>query len=351
MNKQCCFLLVALIAVCAADLHAQQRAAAKTPAVPVPSTTVSASAFADYYYNLQSPNASLKDENAFQIRRVDLGLEHKFSRTVLVYSEIEANSEELSLNSAQLFVKQAYVEVKNILPQMRAVLGLSPTPAVVTSERIWGYRALQKMPLERYGMATEVDNGFALKGKIDPHGVIAYHVMIGNGAGTWRESDKLKKVYASLGVSPGGGLTLEAYGDFMNEGNERYRASFKGLIGLEDKDYALGLEGIYRINHHTLTQWYDQSPYAVALYGWVGASERVRIVYRGDYFDDDQNKTTSGLRTVEATFGLDYLPVPGVHLMPNVVYTTYTNKNSAAPKLDDAVTVRMTAAFTIASVL
>ncbi len=345
MNK---LSLLLLLMLGAAGLHAQQSVAKRAPAPAVPSTVVTAGGFAGYYYNMQNPNASLTDRNAFELRRVNLGAEHKFSRYVTAVAEIEAN-EAGAGGTYGLSLRQANVEIRNILPQMRVVMGLSPTPAVVTSERIWGYRSLQTMPLEYYGMAPAVDNGIAVKGKIDPHGIVAYHVMVGNGSGTMRETNSTQKIYASLGLTPVAGFTLEGYADFESETSDRYRASFKGLVGLEETGYAVALEGIYRINHHTLTPFYDQSPFAVSLYGWVEADTDIRLVFRGDYYDDDQNKPGSGLRSFEATIGVDYIPVKGVHVIPNIGYGTYTNKNSAVPKSDDAITLRLTAAFSFTS--
>jgi hypothetical protein len=332
-------------------VHAQQQQrAAKTVPPVYPSSTYSASGFADYYNMIQSPNAAEKGTNAFELQRVDIGFEHFFSKSVNAFAQVEVNDNTAQAGTASsLFMKQAYVEVRNILPQMRVVMGLSPTPAVVTSERIWGYRSLEMLPLEKYGMAPSVDNGIAMKGKIDPDGMVAYHVMVANGTGTLTEGDKIKRLYASMGLTPMKGFTIEGYVDFTNAGNDRYRASFKGLIGLEDVDYAFGLEGIYGINHHTLTQWYNESPYAISLYGWGQMAEKIRIVYRGDYYDDDQNNVKTGMRTIEGMLGIDYLPVPEVHIIPNVVYSTYTVKNAGAVKPDDGITVRLTAAFSFSS--
>ncbi len=348
--KTLAFLILLLL--CPPGLHTQQQRAAKSAPPSLPLSVLTVSAFTDYYYTVQSPNAAAAGENAFDLRRLNIGFEHRFTRTVSVFTQAEANNGETrSGSNYSLFLKQAFVEVRNILPQMRVVMGLSPTPAVATSERIWRYRSLQKTPLEIYGMAPSVDNGIAMKGKIDPDGIVAYHVMAGNGTGTLREADKIKRLYASMGLTPLAGFTMEGYADFENAGNDRYRASFKGLIGLEAAEYAIGLEGIYRINHHTLTPWYNQSPFAVAVYGWAKASETVRIVYRGDYYDDDQNKLHFGLRTVEVTLGLDVMPVPEVHVIPNIVYTSDTNKDASLPKSDDGVTLRLTAVFGFSSPL
>jgi hypothetical protein len=341
MNK---VALVILTVFSTIALHAQQSRPATR--LVVPSSTVSVDAFADYYYNVQNPVASMKNVNAFELRRVDLGFEHVFSRSVIVYSEVEANSGAESVGSEySLFVKQAFAELRNILPQMRVVLGLSPTPAVVNSERIWGYRSLAALPLEYYGMAPSVDNGIAIKGKIDPDGVIGYHLMVGNGTGTLRETDKVKRLYASLILTPASGFTLEGYADFENGGNKKYRTTLKGLLGLEETGYALGIEGVYKINHHYVGPSYDQSPYVVSVYGWGQLADAFRLVLRGDYYDDDVNNTTGGIKTSEAMLGFDYLAAPDVHVIPNIVYAKYTNKNSAAPAIDDAVTVRLTAAF------
>jgi hypothetical protein len=303
--------------------------------------------FFDYYYNVANPSSYLKGQNGFDMRRLTLGYQLGFTKNVLAYSELEAKNSDAPTGKYSVYVKQAFVEVKNVLPQMRLVMGLSPTPAVVTSERLWGYRMLQALPLEYYGLAPTVDNGIAAKGKIDPDGLLSYHVMVGNGSGLFVETDKIKRLYASVGLTPTPGLVLEAYGDFENAGNARYHATFKGLVGYEGTSFTVGLEGIYRINHHTVTQWYDESPYAISLYGWMLADDGIRLVYRGDFYDFDQNKKSYGVQTIAATLGLDYMPVPDVHIVPNIMYTSYINKVASAVKPDDALTVRLTAAFVL----
>ncbi|HLP15331.1 MAG TPA: hypothetical protein VK470_03670 [Bacteroidota bacterium] len=330
-------------------VSAQQRQAQPKKAATVTSG-FKGLGFIDYYYNAQNPSPDAKGLNAFDIRRLNLGYEHSFTKNVLVYSELEANDGELTGTSKySVFVKQAFVELKNILPQMRMVMGLSPTPAVVTSERLWGYRMLQKLPLDYYGLAPTVDNGIALKGKIDPYGLLSYHVMVANGTGTLVESNKMKRIYASLGLTPTPGFVLEGYGDFENLGDDRYRATFKGLVGYESSSFTAALEGVYRINHQTVRRNYNESPYAVSLYGWMQADNDVRFVYRGDYYDPDQNRT-SGIRMIEATIGIDYMPVNDVHIVPNLIYTSYTNKRSSGLKPDDAITLRLTAGFYFSSI-
>ncbi|MGE5313356.1 MAG: hypothetical protein ACM3Q4_01530 [Acidobacteriota bacterium] len=342
------FRLLFVLLLCAAAAIGQPRQAQKSGPV---SSGIKGLAFIDYYYNVQNPVSAVEGTNAFDIRRINLGYEHTFTRTVGAYSEIEANNADLtSARKYSVFIKQAYVELRDVLPQMRIDLGLSPSPAVTTSERIWGYRMLQKLPLDYYGLSPTVDNGLSVKGKIDPYGVVGYHVMVGNGNGTLVETDKTKRFYGALTLAPADGLTLEGYADYENLGNERYRATFKALAGFEGEAFSIGLEGVYRINHHTLRPTYDESPYAVSVYGWFAASAPVRFVYRGDFFDPDQNASNAGRRQIEAIVGIDYMPSPTVHIVPNVMYTNYSMKASGVPDPSDAITVRLTAGIYFSSI-
>jgi hypothetical protein len=341
-------LLALLISISLMSGQTRQQTAQKSSSV---SSGFTGSGFVDYSYYLKNNSVSAEGINEFTIRRINLGYEHAFTRNVLAYAELEAGHEQAMYDYGEYIFKfkQAFVELKNLLPQMRLVMGLSPTPAVVTSERIWGYRMLDPLPLELYGFAPVVDNGIAAKGKIDPDGIVSYHVMVGNGTGTYGESNKTKRLYGSLGLSPGQGLTVEGYADFENGGNGRYVTTMKALAGVEGSGFAVGLEGTAQINHHIATAASDVTPYAASLYAWIGTGEEIRVVCRGDFFDPDYNKSSSGIRTIQAMAGIDYRPANDVHIVPNIVYTTYSNKQSGAVVPNDGITVRLSAGFSFSS--
>jgi hypothetical protein len=312
--------------------------------------------FVDYSYVAQAQDASTERNNAFEFRRIYLGYDQDISEQFSARLLMEANKTETTTSGAMNFyAKQAYVEWKNIVPMSSIFIGLSPTPSLANAERIWGYRSLEKVILDRTGIISINDMGIGLKGKFVPDGSFGYAVMAANGNGGIPENDKLKKFYGAVNFEPSKGSIVEVYADYENGPNGRGKLTGKGLFGYQVPSLSFGVEGFYRNVQHGAFRSVGTSPDS----NLVGASantsfqvaENLRVVLRGDFYDPDFAVKNSGLREIFAVAGLDFVPTKDVHLIPNVLYThlLYKKKLTTDPTPRDDITVRLTFAYSFAA--
>lgn len=294
--------------------------------------------FGDYFYNAQHSDSAREDLNGFQFRRIyvtyDYAMSDAFSSRFRLEGDQKANA---SNGKIGVFVKDAYLKWKNVFEGSDALIGISPTPAKVASERIWGYRSLEKTITDLHGIVSSRDIGVDLKGKIDKRGMVNYWLKIGNNSGNRPETDKFKRYYGLLHLKLNSRIEITTYADFASravrfdsfDGRSKSNDAFVGaaFAGYTEKDqYSLGLEGFYRTiqNNFRKSQTEaleNEGAFGVSAFAWIALVEEVRLVGRYDLFDpntevdDDKSSLIIG--------ALDYMPTGKVHLMPNVYIQTY----------------------------
>ncbi|MCK7527972.1 MAG: hypothetical protein MZV64_65435 [Ignavibacteriales bacterium] len=79
-------------------------------------------------------------------------------------------------NKISVFVKDAYLQWKNIFKGSDLIFGIHPTPAYEISEGIWGNRFLEKTIMDLRGIVSSRDLGASLKGKFSEEGIFKYWV-------------------------------------------------------------------------------------------------------------------------------------------------------------------------------
>ncbi len=312
--------------------------------------------YVDYAYVAQARDASIQGNNAFEFRRIYLGYDQDISDQFSARVLIEANKLETTASGVMsFFAKQAYLEWKNLLPMANIFIGLSQTPSFANAEKIWAYRSLEKVILDRTGLVAISEMGIGVRGKIVSDGSLGYALMVGNGNGGKLENDRFKKIYGEFDYAPMKGGIVELYGDFENGLNSQAKFTGKGLFGYQSAAVSFGAEGFYRNVQHGTFQLNGVSPDS----NLVGVSantsfqivENVRFVLRGDFFDPDFLVKDSGLREIFAVAGLDFSPAKDVHLIPNALYThqLYKKKLTTDPVLNDDITVRLTFAYSFSA--
>jgi hypothetical protein len=312
--------------------------------------------YVDYAYIAQARDGSTQGNNAFEFRRIYVGYDQDISDQFSARVLIEANKLETTTSGVMnFFAKQAYLEWKNLLPMANVFIGLSPTPSLANAEKIWGYRSLERVILDRTGLVAVSEMGVGVSGKIVRDGSLGYAVMVGNGNGGKLENDKYKKIYGEFDYEPLKGGIVELYGDYENGPNAQAKFTGKGLLGYQSAAVSYGAEGFYRnVQHGTF-----QANGAASDSNLVGASantsfqiaQNIRLVLRGDFFDPDFLVKNSGLREIFAVAGLDFASAKDVHLIPNVLYThqLYKKKLATDPALKDDITVRLTFAYSFSA--
>jgi len=223
------------------------------------------------------------------------------------------------------FTKDAYIKWNHTGHQV--IFGLSPTPTWDVIEKIWGYRSVEKTPLDlqKYGSSREF--GIALKGHLDTDKRFAYHVMLANGSATKSETNEEKKVMGSLGFHPNDEVTLEFYADWENRGDPS-RYTIQGFASYDTGDYRAGIQ--YARQTETQTGCPDVTREVFSLFGVARMADRVSVLGRLDrnfdaapsgisYLPFDPTAGSSNL----VVAGLDFEPVKDVHIMPNVEAVVY----------------------------
>ncbi|HEY6163070.1 MAG TPA: hypothetical protein VI112_17720 [Bacteroidia bacterium] len=344
-----------------------------------PSGKIWGYAFGDYYTKLHADSLNRgnaqysnvpKDMNAFDLRRVYLGYDYniseKFSTELLVSHE----GQTLGDGTRTLFLKVADVRWKNIFKNTDLVVGQQPTLAFpMLTEKIWGYRSIEKTVFDMRKGAVSSDLGISLQGRFDDAGNYGYNLMVANGTGQKFETDVYKKYYGDVWAKfMGQRIILDLYGDHESvrllPGFHKAKTSFKFFAAYQSEALTVGLEAYqqmqkaYVVVGDSITDpkadTSDATVMGVSV--WVRGmiiKEKLNFFARYDMYNPDvkfdANKFyfTGGAPVTEnfITAGLDYTPHKNVHIMPNIWYNGYSNRTKNAKgltKSDNDLVARIT---------
>jgi len=294
--------------------------------------------FGDYYYFIDNHNNDLKDEHGFWFRRIYFTYDYKINSSFSTRLRLEM-ADKFNFENAQTivpFIKDAWLKYK--FSKQAVIIGISPTPTWDRIEHIWGYRSVEKTPLDLQKMGSSRDFGVSLKGQLDKKGMFKYQVMVGNSSGNKQEIDKGKSAMLSLAVYPTKNFVVEAYGDVANK-NAKNWETFQGFAAYVTKKFRAGVQYAYQsreINSNS-----DQL-LRLASFFVVGAlSDQFSLLGRVDR-NFDANPKGEGISyipfaQVKNTFfvgGLDWHPVKGVSFIPNIEYIAYDDVNGETPTND-----------------
>lgn len=194
-------------------------------------TEVSVLFFGDAYWMAEHHDPAVEGENGFWIRRIYLTLDHRISERFDAQLRLEANSpgDFSSADRLDPFVKDAWLRWNG--ERTDVIAGLSSTPTWGLIEGFWGYRAVEKTPLDLQRMGAARDLGLALKGSFAAGERFRYHAMVGNGSGVGGETNEGKKAMLSLGFHPSPSVFAELYGDFEDRSGDEERTTLQGFVG------------------------------------------------------------------------------------------------------------------------
>ena len=205
-------------------------------------TKISVEAFGDYYWVAQHDDEEIEDRNGFWFRRIYLTFDQRLSESISARLRFEASQPGDFASAATLdpIVKDAWVRWSPG-PALQVVAGIAPTPAFSSLEEFWGYRAVEKTPLDLQRMADSRDFGIALQGRVGSGERIRYHAMFGNGSGTGTETDQGKKIALLAGADPFPGATVEVYADRDDRPGETDRVTAQIFAGWRRDTHRIGV--------------------------------------------------------------------------------------------------------------
>lgn len=187
---------------------------AAAPAKAEPSWKISGLMFGDYYWVAADHREALEDQNGFWFRRIYLTYDQKFSDAFSMRLRLEMNSPGDFSTSQRLtpYVKDAWVKWTK---GTHAVLfGMAPTPSFEFVESVWGYRSVEKTPLDLQRWDSSRDMGILAQGALGSR--TRYSVQVGNGSGVNGETDRAKAVRGAVRRELVKGLTVEGYADLQD---------------------------------------------------------------------------------------------------------------------------------------
>ncbi|MFA6540004.1 MAG: hypothetical protein WCT99_00230 [Bacteroidota bacterium] len=281
------------------------------------------SIFTDYSYILQEPQPGnvtkgTSGNNAFTLRRVDIGYEYFFNHNV---------SSRITYNASANALEEASIGIKNIQPLIDVKLGMMKTLSSATVEKIWRFRSLDQSILDRLGYSKEFDAGAELTGRMNTQGTSYATIAVYNGTGTFADTNKLKKIGFSAGNWFSKSSVLELYVDYENVGSGKSVVTGKVFYGTTMSQFTFGVEGFYTMNRK-FAGTKDVVPAGGSVFGKFDLAKSFGAVLRVDGYDNDLNQSNIGFREVYVNAGLDYVAAVNVHLIPNIVYKKQLKKGT-----------------------
>ncbi len=239
------------------------------------------------------------------------------------------------------YVKDAYL--KWVYKGTEVYLGIAPTPTFVWIERLWGYRPVEKTPLDLHQWGSTRDMGIAIRGGL-PGLPIQFHVMVGNGKGVAGEENLGKKFMLALGYYPEFGPLVEVYADYDDlRGRRNDRWTLQLIVGYRWPHARVGLQWARQVRQRPGRDFLTLE--MVSAFAAWDISPSKKLFLRLDRLFDP---SPAGYRIAYLPFnpdnpallilaGLDYRIIKNFHLMPNVESILYSEFLGAAGLKPDVI--------------
>jgi hypothetical protein len=299
--------------------------------------------FGDYYYALANHDAAVKDNNGFWFRRIYLTFDNTLTDKIAMRFRLEMNSPGDFKTSTTLvpFVKDAYLSAK--VGKHTLMLGLISTPLYDNLDDYWGYRPMEKTPIDLFKFGNSRDFGLGLKGALDAKGKLTYTLLAGNGAGLKSETDRGKAIYGRLNFQPIPALFLELYADYTNLGGGSSVSILQAFAGVKGKWGRCGFNAGVR-NAKQAEASSDIKFVSVFVVGKL--SPKIELVGRFDRMLDpnpsgskiDYIPMANNAKANVLLAGLGWSLNENVKIIPNIKYVFYDAPESGAKPSADFYT-------------
>ena len=305
----------------------------------------SALLFGDAYWMAANHDSTLEDMNGVWIRRFYLTYDYTFDEAWSARLRLEANQpgDFETAGTISAFMKDAYL--KYTRGTHAGLIGIQPTATLVTYEDVWGYRAVEKVPVELQGFGSSRDAGIGLQGDFGEGGKVGYHIVAGDGNSVNAETNSKKKIMGALHVRPVDHLILEGYADYEDRVDSGDRVTYFGFGGWQADHLRAGVQYAKQTRRETGE---DIDLRIVSGFVAAGVTEKMWLFGRVDRNLDPNLQGPSiayiPFAPVENTFfilGADFAMTEGVNLMPNVEVISYDDPD-VGPKPDTDVMARLT---------
>lgn len=320
--------------------------------------TIWSKVFGDYFYKAGGDSTGNqlqytpynKEFNAFAFRRVNVGFDYSINETFDTRFSLSYDGPDtLSDGNYAVYVRDAYINWKEIFTGSNLTIGIIPTPGFsYLSDVLWGYRSIEKTIMDQRGILASRDLGVMLSGTFDQQKDFGYYAMIGNGRGTRIENTKYKKLYGMLfGYFFDRKMAVDFYSDYESSGNSKSKTTLSAFTGYKNDVIALGAESFFQIQNNFNTSpgaaSPDMVPFGFSVFlDQISLYNDLKCFLRYDFYNPDINNSSTGFYQSFLTAGFDFIPYKNVHFMPNLWLNAFTPKPNQTPKVTTDVVPRLT---------
>lgn len=315
-----------------------------------PAWTFSGLMFGDYYYVVQNHRASIEDQSGFWFRRIYFTYDHALLQSFATRLRVEMNSagDFTSGSTLSPYVKDAYLQWETGRHAMQ--FGIQSTPTFELVEQVWGYRPVEKAPLDLYKWDSSRDFGVGVRGPIDASGKVRYVVQVGNGSGTGSETMDGNAVRGALQFRGRSGLVAEGYAGWHEKADGAEASTWQVFGGYQGSAARGGLQFAKQDRRAAAG---EPRAHLELLSGFAAAKvDRVWVFARVDRLFDpipggdtiDYLPFSDRAKAILTIAGVDLPLRQSVSIIPNVELTRYDEPEPGARPTHDAV-LRITMSF------
>lgn len=356
----CAAALTSLLLCPSAQTSAQTQPAAAQPPAPKaeekassPTWKISGYMFGDYYLVPNHRKSTIEGQNGFWFRRIYLTYDHTWTKALSTRFRLEMNSPGNFSTKASLtpYVKDAYLKYTS--GRHAVLFGIAPTPTFEFIEGVWGYRSVEKTPLDLYKWDSSRDFGITVQGALNAGKTLNYTAQIGNGSGTTSETDKEKVVRGAVNYRAKSGLLLEGYVDRQNRLGTADYSTWHVFAGFQKATYRLGGQYASQSRHRATPTAADLNLTLFSVFAAAKVSSRVNAFARVDRnFDPvpggetiDYLPFSDQAKSMLTILGLDFSVDKPLRIQPNIEIVSY-GKDSQGLQVPKDVNARVTVYFT-----
>ena len=313
--------------------------------------------FSDYYWVAANHDDNLVGENGFWFRRVYLTYDRQLTDSFPTRFRLEGSSPGDFNSSSKItpVIKDLYLRWQNEQHQIEA--GISSTPTWGLVEDVWGYRSVEKSPLDLHGFASSRDIGLSFEGELDDAGRLDYHFMIGNGNSNKSEFNKGKKFMFSLAYQLTDHWVVEGYVDYNDNTGQQDSRTVQGFLGYQSDELNVGALFASQMRENatdfTTGNLTDLNLEIASVFANFTLSEKAGGFLRLDHTFDpipgvDDNAYFPISNQAASTVliaGLDFTLDHEIHLMPNIEAAFYNESELTGVTPDADLIPRLTLAY------
>jgi hypothetical protein len=289
-------------------------------------------AIPEYYYvgshhTDGAEEGDINGQHGFWFRRIYFGYDFKFdSYTFRV--RFEGNSPSFGDGTIVPYVKDLYLK-KKIGSTHVLQFGICSPPTFENIEKFWGYRHVEKIPIDLFKLGSSRDTGIGIAGGNN----FTYSVMYANFGSNKGEDNQGKGFFGRLGYQTDN-LYVEANGYIAADGSKDYTL-FQGFAGIKGKWGNFGLNYAYK--NQAQEEEDDKNTSLISAFGHVRISKKAKLVLRYDHFFDVNLKESTSYLSFASTIaparfiivGLDIKVNKWFQFGPNIKYAFYGDPTEA----------------------